>query len=423
MSDDARRAAEHVARHSYGRLLSYLATRTRDVAAAEDALADALHAALRTWPTRGVPDRPDAWLLTAARHALVSSQRRQRVRDDAVPALTALMDQTSPAGDEAPFPDERLKLLFICAHPAIDRGVRAPLMLQVVLGLDAARLASAFVVSPSAMSQRLVRAKKRIAQAGIPFDVPTGPLLEERLGDVLEAIYAAFGVAWQEVVQGTDGMSDLAEEAIWLCRVVVDLLPDAPEARGLLALMLHSDARRNARRTPQGRFVPLVSQDVSRWDASRMDEADRLLHEASRLAAPGPFQIEAAIQAAHASRRHTGLAPWSAIAQLYEGLVRLAPSLGARVGHAAAVAETEGAEPALRLLDDLSVALVNTYQPYWALRAQVLARLGEASGAREAYARAAGLASDPAVRAFLLEQAAGVPDTPPADEQEGRRNT
>lgn len=407
--EDARRAAEHAARHSYGRLLAYLAARTRDVAAAEDALGDALHAALRTWPERGVPDNPDAWLLTAARRVLVSGHRRQQVRDEAAATVAWLQEALGAPRESSPFPDERLKLLFICAHPAIDRPVRAPLMLQVVLGLDAKRLASAFLVAPATMSQRLVRAKTRIARLAIPFDVPEGDALTERLGDVLDAIYAAFGVAWHDVVQGADRMLDLTEEAIWLARVLVDVLPDAAEPRGLLALMLHSDARRSARRDDQGRFVPLHAQDVTRWDTARMDEADRQLHEAARRRRPGPYQLEAAIQAAHASRRHIGEVPWPAIADLYAALVVLAPSLGTRVGHAAALAEAHGPEAALARLDALQSADVQTYQPYWALRAHLLARIGAWALARDAYARAGGLVTDGAVREFLRERAARLP--------------
>jgi len=409
MDTDARRAAEHAARHSYGRLLAYLAARTRDVAAAEDALADALHAALRTWPDRGVPDNPDAWLLTAARRVLVSGHRHRQVRDDAAPTVLWLQQVAAAPRATASFPDERLALLFICAHPAIDRTIRAPLMLQVVLGLDAARLASAFLVAPTTMGQRLVRAKARIARLGIPFAVPEGEAVNERLGDVLDAIYAAFGVAWHDVVQGADRMLDLTEEAIWLARVLVEVLPDAPEARGLLALLLHSDARRAARRDPAGRFVPLHEQDVTRWDGARMDEADRCLHEAARHRQPGPYQLEAAIQAAHGSRRHTGRVPWPAIAHLYAALVALSPSLGARVGHAAAVSEAHGAAAGLACLDGLAGTQVDTYQPYWALRAHLLARLERWDQARAAYARAGGLVTDPAVREFLRDRAARLP--------------
>ncbi len=405
MSDDlARRAAEEAARHSYGRLLAYLASRTRDVAAAEDALADAFHAALRTWTARGVPASPDAWLLTAARRSLVSSHRRQRVRTQAEPIVAHLQAlAATPAADT--FPDERLKLLFICAHPAIEASVRAPLMLQVVLGLDAARLASAFLVAPATMSQRLVRAKTKIAAAGIPFIVPEPEQVPERLGDVLDAIYAAFGIAWSEVVHGTERWMDLADEAIWLASLLVALLPDAAEARGLLALLRHSHARRAARRDAGGRFVPLSEQDVAAWDHAAMDEADRQLQTAAALGHPGPYQIEATIQAAHGFRRHGGAVPWGVIADLHDALAAMAPSIGVLVSRAAAVGQARGAAEGMVALARLDEALTGAYQPYWALRAHLLAELGDTVSAREAYARAAGLTTDPSVRRFLLTRA------------------
>jgi RNA polymerase sigma-70 factor (ECF subfamily) len=404
-SEEARRAAELAARQSYGRLLAYLAARTRDVAAAEDALADAFHAALRTWPERGVPDVPDAWLLTAARRSLVSQHRREQVRVQAEPVVAHLQALADVDSGER-FPDERLGLLFICAHPAIDPTVRAPLMLQVVLGLDAARLASAFLVAPATMSQRLVRAKTKIAAAGIPFGVPEPRELPGRVADVLDAIYAAFGIAWSEVVHGTERWVDLAEEALWLARVVVDLLPDSAEARGLLALLVHSHARRAARRDAVGRFVPLSEQDVTRWDCTAMDEADRHLEAAAALRQPGPYQIEATIQAAHGFRRHGRVVPWLVIAQLHDALAALAPAVGVLVSRAAAIGEARGADDALAALSALDESAIRSYQPYWALRAHLLAQLGQTQPAREAYDRAAGLATDPGVRAFLLARAA-----------------
>jgi RNA polymerase sigma-70 factor (ECF subfamily) len=403
-AEHARRAAEQAARQSYGRLLAYLTARTRDVAAAEDALAEAFHAALRTWPERGVPEVPDAWLLTAARRSLVSQHRRQQIRLQAEPVVAHLHALANVDSGER-FPDERLGLLFMCAHPAIDPGVRAPLMLQVVLGLDAARLASAFIVAPATMSQRLVRAKTKIAAAGIPFAVPEPRELPGRVADVLDAIYAAFGIAWSEVVHGTERWVDLAEEALWLARVVVDLLPDAAEARGLLALLLHSHARRAARRDAHGGFIPLSDQDVARWDCAAMDEADRHLEAAATLRQPGPYQVEATIQAAHGFRRHGGVVPWLVIAQLHDALAALAPSLGVMVSRAAAIGEARGASEGLEALSALDEGATRTYQPYWALRAHLLAQLGQTRPARDAYERAAGLATDPGVRAFLLARA------------------
>src|SRR5579883_146222 len=304
---DARRAVEQAARASYSRLLAFLAARSRDVAAAEDALADAFRAALENWPRSGVPEKPEAWLLTAARRRLLDGIRHARVQGEAVPTLLAVADEAqegAAAGVE--FPDERLKLLFVCAHPAIDIAARTPLMLQTVLGLDAARIASAFLVQPSAMGQRLTRAKAKIRASGLGFELPEPKQLPERLDSVLEAIYAAYGSGWDDVAGADARRKGLAAEAISLGRLLVQLMPEEPEAKGLLALMLHCEARRNARRTNTGEYVPLLGQDARLWSKAMMEEAEHWLREASRTKRYGRFQFEAAIQSAHAQRAHTG---------------------------------------------------------------------------------------------------------------------
>jgi predicted RNA polymerase sigma factor len=255
---EAHRAAELAARASYGRLLAYLAARARDVAAAEDALGDAFTAALETWPRVGVPDNPDAWLLVAARRRLVDRARHSGVEATAAATLRLAAETADVnASRESIFPDERLTLLFVCAHPAIDEAARTPLMLQAVLGLDAARIASAFLVAPATMSQRLVRVKTKIRDAGIGFEIPGPEELPERLDSVLDAIYATYGTGWEDVAGADPRRRALAEEAIWLGRLVVALLPDEPEAGGLLALMLHCEARRPARRDamPMGAVI------------------------------------------------------------------------------------------------------------------------------------------------------------------------
>jgi RNA polymerase sigma-70 factor (ECF subfamily) len=402
-------AAELAARSSYGRLLAYLVARSRDVAAAEDALGDAFLAALESWPRVGVPDTPEAWLLTAARRRLVDAGRHAQVTAAAVPDLQLVVDRAqAETGSAAVFPDERLGLLFVCAHPAIDEAVRTPLMLQTVLGLDAARIAAAFLVAPATMGQRLVRAKARIRDAGIRFEVPDARALPDRLESVLEAIYAAYGSGWEDVAGADPRRRGLAEEAIWLGRLVAGLLPDEPEARGLLSLMLHCEARRPARRDARGGYVPLSQQDVARWSRPLMEEAERLLAEAARAQKPGRFQLEAAIQSAHAQRATSGHADWEAVALLYEGLIRLAPTIGACVASAAALAEARGADAGLRALDGVSAGAVEAYQPYWALRAHLLGRLGRVGPAREAYARAIELSADAAVRDFLAGRASEV---------------
>src|SRR5579862_493089 len=262
--EDTQRTIERVARESYGRLVAYLSVHTHDLASAEDALSDALVSALTHWPQDGVPQNPDAWLMTAARRSFIDVIRHRRVVSEREPTLTFLKEGSTEA--LAPqFPDERLKLLFVCAHPAIDAAMHTPLMLQTVLGLDAARIAQAFLIPPKTMGQRLFRAKTKIRSGGIPFEVPQERDVPERLDAVLEAIYAAFGIGWDDMVIADQRGRDLAEEAIWLARVLLQLMPGEAEVQGLLAFMLHSEARRLARRGPDGRYVPLSGQDPKQW--------------------------------------------------------------------------------------------------------------------------------------------------------------
>src|SRR5215813_4783337 len=260
----AHRAVEAAARQSYGRLVALLAARTRDPAGAEDALADALLAALNTWPRDGIPKNPQAWLLTAARNRLLDHTRHLEVRERSASTLETLANELYDAPDPDALPDERLKLLFVCAHPAIAPDIHTPLMLQTVLGLDAVAIGRAFLVSPKTMGQRLARAKTKIRRARIAFEIPAADQIPQRLEAVLNAIYAAYGSSWEEA--GRDQRTvGLAEEAIWLARVLRDAIPDEPEVRGLLALLLHCEARRPARRGADGRFVPLSEQDPHIW--------------------------------------------------------------------------------------------------------------------------------------------------------------
>ena len=403
---DARRAVEQAARESYGRLIAFLAARSRDVAAAEDALADAFHAALTTWPESGVPDKPEAWLLTTARRRLIDGARHARVHADALPTLLAVADEAEDMLEtDIMFPDERLKLLFICAHPAIDAAARTPLMLQTVLGLDAARIASAFLVKPSAMGQRLSRAKTKIRDAGIAFELPETKELLPRLDAVLEAIYAAYGSGWDDVAGADPRRKGLAQEAIDLGRLLLRLMPAEPEAQGLLALMLYCESRRDARRAPSGSYVPLSEQDVARWSQPMIAEAEQLLRAAERQGRIGRFQLEAAIQSVHARRAITGHTDWESVALLYEGLVRLAPTIGALVGRAAALAEARGAATGWALLEAIPADAVDSYQPYWALAVHLLTCLQRPDAAATAYSRAIGLCEDPAMREFLTRQA------------------
>jgi RNA polymerase sigma-70 factor (ECF subfamily) len=398
--DEAGRAAERVARESFGRLVAFLAARTRDLAAAEDSLSEAFVAALRQWPESGVPENPAAWLLAVAVRRRTDVARRRAVETGGSARL-ALMAEELEAAAASPdaIPDRRLGLMFACAHPAIDRGMRTPLILQAVIGLTAADIAAAFLVPPKTMGQRLVRAKSRIRDTGIPFRVPDREELPGRLDAVLEAIYAAYARGWHEL---DDSAPRLAEEAIWLGQVVVGLLPDEPEAKGMLALMLYAEARRPARRTDDGAFVPLEEQDVSRWDREALAAAERLLREASGAGQSGRYQIEAAIQSAHVARRLGGAATWPAIVALYDHLLGLTGSPVVAVNRAVALAETDGPPAALAALEPLAAdERLAGYQPYWAARGFLLARAGRTTEAREALTLALGLADDPAVRAYL----------------------
>ncbi|OWO92682.1 RNA polymerase subunit sigma-70 [Rhizobium esperanzae] len=411
MPPDAGRAAEQVARQSYGKLVAFLAARSRDVPAAEDALSEALAAALRVWPERGVPDNPEAWLMVAARRNLMQAARHRSVQANARATISLAFEEAEERMNEAGksvFPDERLKLLFACTHPAIDRSVHTALMLQTVLGIEAKTIARSFVVSPEAMSQRLVRAKVKIREAGIPFAIPPGPALSGRLAAVLSAIYAAYGLGW-DGLDGEEERHSLAGEAIWLGRALLTVLPDEPEAIGLLSLMLHCEARRSARRDGNGRYVPLDEQDTAAWNAIMIAEADVLLHRAGGFDCFGPFQCQAAIQSVHAARRFSGATDWQALTTLYAALVTMKPTLGARVGQAAVIGRAVSAAAGLERLDTLDPRDVVAYQPYWAVRAFLLAHAGDNIAAADAYMTAIGLSDSPAVRDFLASRLEAIP--------------
>jgi RNA polymerase sigma factor (sigma-70 family) len=408
MSESATHAAiEAVARHSYGRLIAYLASRAGDVAGAEDALSDAFAAALERWPIDGIPEKPEAWLLRVARNRMIDAARRQQVRRDSEKFLLQLAEEAQDvAATHEHFPDERLKLLFVCAHPAIDTAVRTPLMLQIVLGVDAARIASAFLVSPAAMGQRLVRAKNKIRDAAIPFRVPDPPEWEGRLSFVLDAIYSAYTTRWESLIEAGSTHQALAGDAIALGRTLVDLMPAEPEARGLLALMLHCEARRAARYTSSGEFVPLDQQDTALWSQSMMAEAESHLRSAAAVKRMGRYQLEAAIQSIHAFRAVSGRIDWQEISLLYEGLTQIAPGIGALVGRAVALAEAVEPAAGFAALEEIPAGRVASYQPYWAARGHLLQLLNRKDEARQAFTRAASLTDDPALRAYLFKRSA-----------------
>ncbi|SEQ05600.1 RNA polymerase sigma-70 factor, ECF subfamily [Devosia sp. YR412] len=404
MTADARQAAEQVARDSYGRLLAFLAARTRDVAGAEDALAEAFASALKSWPETGVPANPDAWLLTVARRRQTDTIRRRQTRvagEEHIQLMSEEIEAASASPDV--IPDRRLALMFACAHPDVEAGMRAPLILQTILGMTAVDIAAAFLIPPATMGQRLVRAKARIRDNGIPFAIPEREDLAARLDAVLEAIYAAYAKGWTEL--GDTSADRMADEAIWLGRLVVSLLPEEPEAKGMLALMLYAEARREARRDPTGAYVPLESQDITLWDEPQILAAESLLHHANAAGPTGRYQIEAAIQSAHIARCVSGKNNWQSVVALYDVLLALTQSPVVTLNRAAALAETLGPKAALASLDSIADdKRMADYQPYWAARGHLAARAGRKEDAHEALTLAIGLSTDDAVRHYLMAQ-------------------
>jgi RNA polymerase sigma-70 factor (ECF subfamily) len=406
-AEEVRAAAERAARTSYGRLVAILASGTRDIALAEDALADAFERALRSWPETGVPGSPEGWLLTVARH------RQLDVLGSAASRLSdSLPDEVVPGAGAAPMPleeidpdaipDKRLELLFACAHPAIDPAAHTPLMLQTVLGFDADQIGQAFVVPGPTMAQRLVRAKRRIRDAGIPFTVPDRALMPSRLGPVLEAVYGCFAIDWRGATAPTVRES-MAGEAQYLAVTLARLLGDEPEAWGLAALITLSLARSGSRSAEE--FVPLEEQDVGLWDATMLAEGEACLRCASDARADGQpigrFELEAAIESVHTARAATGAVDWPALRTLHRALVEVAPTLGARVALAAATSRVEGPRAGIDVLDAIDYPALGRFQPGWATRAALLAEAGETAGAAAAYDKAISLTTDPATRRWL----------------------
>ena len=401
-SNPAYTAAQQAARDSFGRLVSWLAWQWRDIAAAEDALADALLKALERWPIDGIPSSPDAWLLSVAKRELLQGARHDRMRSD--PAVTALLERVFESDEgtsSVSIPDARLKLMFVCAHPAIDEKTRTPLMLQIVLGLQVADIAPAMLISPTTLAQRLVRAKQKIKDTGLRFDEPDARELPARLHDVLEAIYGAFGLSVDAIAGAENRVTDLQQEAIFLCGLVCELLPQAADAKGLLALMKLRQARRNAQYDAHGDFVSLSDQDVDQWDKAAILRADQLLWTAAHQRQPGPFQLEAAIQSAHCHRLFTGNTPWASIAQLYAQINQHYPTTGSRVAGAVALAEAGNPVAALAQLNEIEKNHSSSFQPWWVAYSHCLNLTGKLTEAKAALTTALGLTSDVRLRRYL----------------------
>ena len=396
-----------VFRTEYGRAVAVLTRVLGSIDAAEDAVQEAFAAALRTWPRTGTPPSPPGWLITTARNSAIDRLRREATREDrqAQAALLHAQRQRDEPTEEGPVRDDRLRLLFTCCHPALSPAAQVALTLRRLGGLTTAEIARAFLVPEATMAQRLVRAKAKIRDAGIPYRVPRPADLPDRLRAVLAVVYLVYNEGWSASSGAALVREDLCAEAIRLGRLLVELMPDEPEAVGLLAMMLLLESRRAARTSPGGDLVLLAEQDRGRWDAALVAEGQQLVRRCLRRDRPGPYQVQAAINAVHSDAATAADTDWRQVLALYDQLLVLSPTPVVMLHRAVAVAEVEGPAPALELVDHLDLG---NYHVFHAVRADLLRRLGRRQEAAAAYDAAVALAGNAPERAFLERRRAEV---------------
>src|SRR5437867_7863919 len=408
MNTDAKTAAERVFRQESGRILAGLIRFSGSFDRAEEAMQEAFSAALASWPEKGIPQNPAAWITAIANRKLIDQSRREKTRQEKQDSLryetTASSYSDSGETDETSmhFPDDRLRLIFTCCHPALRWEAQVALTLKTLGGLTVAEIAKAFLISEPTVAQRIVRAKRKIEEAGIPYEVPAGDRLPERLASVQAVIYLIFNEGYIATAGDHLIRTDLCAEAIRLARVLCELLPREPENTGLLALMLLHDSRRDARVNPAGELVPLEEQDRSLWHAGQIYEGLRLVEHALRAGAIGPYQLQAAIAAVHAAAKTPGETDWRQIAALYRELDRRYPSAVVSLNYAVAVAMSEGLERGLVLINEVGgTAELESYYLYHAARADILRRMNRQDEALQEYQRAIALTTNTVEQQYL----------------------